>query len=335
MNNKELVAKLTDIAKNYKTLYVMGCIGAPLTEANKNRYCNNHSYNKTPSRTAMIRAASNDTFGFDCVCLIKSVLWGWNGSTNKVYGGATPYTNGVPDIDADAMIGVCKEPSTDFSKIEIGEALWVPGHIGIYIGDGLAVECTPSWDNEVQITACNAPQKGYNRRDWQKHGKLPYITYVKETPTKKPTSDPVPVTNTTLKEGDLVKVAANAVYYNGSQMPDFVKGDKWYVIEVDGDRAVIDENESKTNSICSAVNVKYLSKVGTEKTPTKKVVKKGSLVKVASNAVWYNGTPVPDFVKNDKWYVAEVDGDRAVIDKNASGTNSICSPINIKYLTVV
>ncbi len=332
MTNKELVNKLVDIAKNYKSLYVMGCIGAPLTEASKNRYCNNHSYNKSPDRTAMIRAASGDTFGFDCVCLIKSVLWGWNGSTNKVYGGAVPYSNGVPDIDADAMISVCKEVSTNFAEVEVGEALWVPGHIGVYIGDGLAVECTPSWDNKVQITACNASKKGYNRRDWQKHGKLPYITYVKEAP--KPAPKPTPV-DSTVKVGDLVKVAANAVYYNGAQMPDFVKQDQWYVIEVEGDRAVIDENAAKTNSICSAVNVKYLTKAGATSAPKKKVVKEGSLVKVASNAVWYNGAPVPDFVKKDQWYVAELDGDRAVIDQNASGTNSICSAINVKYLTVV
>ena len=35
MTNKEFVAKLKDIATNYKTLYVMGCFGAPMTAANK------------------------------------------------------------------------------------------------------------------------------------------------------------------------------------------------------------------------------------------------------------------------------------------------------------
>lgn len=29
----------------------------------------------------------------------------------------------------------------------------MPGHWGMYIGDGLAVECTPIWDNGAQITA--------------------------------------------------------------------------------------------------------------------------------------------------------------------------------------
>ena len=44
MTNTEFVAKPKDIAKNYKTLYVMGCFGAPMTAANKKRYTQNHSY---------------------------------------------------------------------------------------------------------------------------------------------------------------------------------------------------------------------------------------------------------------------------------------------------
>jgi hypothetical protein len=69
MNNKELVKKLKQVANNYKTLYVMGCFGAPMTESNKERYIKHHPYNQQPERTKMIRSASNDTFGFDCVNL--------------------------------------------------------------------------------------------------------------------------------------------------------------------------------------------------------------------------------------------------------------------------
>ena len=71
MTNKELAAKVKDIALHYRTLYVNGCFGAPLTASNKQRYCNNNDYNRDPSRQKMIKAASADTFGFDCVCLIK------------------------------------------------------------------------------------------------------------------------------------------------------------------------------------------------------------------------------------------------------------------------
>lgn len=183
MTNKELAVKLINVAKNYKTLYVMGCFGAPMTASNKKRYTQNHSYNRQPERTAMINAASADTFGFDCVCLIKGLLWGWNGNKNAVYGGATYTSNGVPDIGADQMIKVCKNVTTDFSKIEVGEAVWLEGHIGVYVGDGLAVECTPRWANKVQLTACNRNVSGYNRRNWTKHGKLPYVEYVADATT--------------------------------------------------------------------------------------------------------------------------------------------------------
>lgn len=177
MKASDFVAKLKDIATNYKTLYVMGCFGAPMTAANKKRYIDHHPYNKQSARVKLINAASADTFGFDCVCLIKGVLWGWSGDKSKIYGGAKYATKGVSDVDANTMINLCSEVSTDFSKIEVGEAVWTNGHIGVYIGNGLAVECTPAWKNRVQITACNCSKPGYNTRKWKKHGKLPYIDY--------------------------------------------------------------------------------------------------------------------------------------------------------------
>ena len=178
---KELAAAALNVANNYKTLYVMGCFGAPMTAANKKRYTKNNPYNTAADRTRMINAASADTFGFDCVCLIKGLLWGWSGDGSKTYGGAKYAVNGVPDIGADTMITKCSGVSTDFSKVEVGEAVWCKGHIGIYIGGGLAVECTPKWKNCVQVTACNCTKSGYNRRNWTKHGKLPYVTYTGES----------------------------------------------------------------------------------------------------------------------------------------------------------
>ena len=46
MKASEFIEKLQDIVDHYKTLYVMGCFGAPLTGGNVSRYCTNHSYNK-------------------------------------------------------------------------------------------------------------------------------------------------------------------------------------------------------------------------------------------------------------------------------------------------
>lgn len=186
MNSLDFVSKIRDVAENHKTLYVMGCFGAPMMAKNRKRYSKNHSYNKQTVRKTKIQAASADTFGFDCIGLIKGVLWGWNGNTAKTYGGAKYIANGVPDKGANSMIKVCKNVSTDFSKIEVGEVVWMDGHIGVYIGDGLAVESTPAWKDGVQITAVGnlGAKRGYSNRIWTKHGKLPYVDYTQAADTK-------------------------------------------------------------------------------------------------------------------------------------------------------
>ena len=78
MTSDEFVLKVKDIAQNRKTLYVLGCIGAPLNEKTFDRYTSNYPLNSTAKRKAMIADAvkKGGYFGFDCVCLIKSVLWG-------------------------------------------------------------------------------------------------------------------------------------------------------------------------------------------------------------------------------------------------------------------
>lgn len=226
MKAADFVAKLIDVAKNYKTLYVMGCFGAPMNAANKTRYTKNHSYNMKAARTAMIKAASADTFGFDCVCLIKGILWGWNGNKNKSYGGATYASNGVPDIGADTMITRCTSVSTTgWANMLPGEAVWMSGHIGVYIGDGLAVECTPSWANKVQITAVGniGAKSGYNTRKWTKHGRLPWINYTGvSTSTGAVTTTPTTSTTTAaLKVGDVVDFIGTTHYSNASAKSGF------------------------------------------------------------------------------------------------------------------
>lgn len=179
MDNDEFVAIAKSIATDYKTLYVMGCFGAPMSNANKKRYSNNYKYNATNQRKNKIVNSSYDTFGFDCVCLIKGILWGWDGNLNNIYGGATYCSNNVPDVGSDDIMNYCTDVSRDFSNIEIGELVHLPGHVGIYIGNGLVVECTPIWKDGVQITSISnvSVNNNYNIRKWNEHGKLKFINY--------------------------------------------------------------------------------------------------------------------------------------------------------------
>lgn len=61
----------------------------------------------------------------------------------------------------------------------------------------------------------------------------------------------------------------------------------------------------------------------------------GSLVRIKSGATYYNGVRIPTWVMNDQWYVYQLKGNRAVINKNRSGSNSIMSPINVNNLIKV
>ena len=46
MNNIEFSSTAKNIATNYKTLYILGCFGAPLNNSNKQRYTNNYDFTK-------------------------------------------------------------------------------------------------------------------------------------------------------------------------------------------------------------------------------------------------------------------------------------------------
>lgn len=336
MTAQALVDKAVDIAKNYKTLYVMGCFGAPLTGSNVSRYCNNHSYNKAADRTAMIKAAANQSppvFGFDCVCLIKGILWGWDGDASKTYGGAQYATAGVPDIGADTMITKCTGVSTtDWDSMVIGEAVWMSGHIGIYIGDGLAVECTPKWENKVQITAVGniGSKSGYNTRRWTKHGKLPYVDYAGATTgggTQGTTQPSTPsggatgacVGDTVTFTGTKHYVSSNAV--NGSACkPGKAKvtamagnaKHPYHLIKVPGGGSTVyGWVDAKDIQVDGAITV-------------------GSKVKVTKGAKTYTGGGLAFYVYNNTYTVMQVDGDRVVIGLNGVVT----AAVNSKDLTL-
>lgn len=177
---KDFISKVKNIAQNYNTIYCWGSFGFPITQSNITRLVNQYpSVYTTSMQTKLKSLVGKNYFGFDCVGLIKGVLWGFTGDKNKSNGGTAYCSNGVNDIDCNAMFNLCSGKSTDFSNIVPGEFLWMQGHIGVYIGDGLAVEATASWENKVQITAVAniGTKSGYNLRRWTKHGNSPFIDY--------------------------------------------------------------------------------------------------------------------------------------------------------------
>lgn len=172
MKASRFISELKSIANTQKTVYAWGMFGTPISESSVTGKAKQYPQWYTTQKISSVFTPlyGKRYFGFDCVGLVKGVLWGWNGDASKTYGGAVYASNGVPDISADAMIGRCTDVSSNFDRVEPGEFVWMKGHCGVYIGSGQVVEASPKWKNGVQITSLRD-------REWLKHGKLPYIEY--------------------------------------------------------------------------------------------------------------------------------------------------------------
>lgn len=180
---EELAQRHIDVCDNYKTIYMYAAYLWQVTdESIRIKAAQNLQGWYTKAHIEGLRAVANRTppvWGADCVNLTEGILWGWGSDLSKLKGGAIHASNGVPDTNANGMIQLCRDVSTDFSTIEIGEGLWIEGHWGLYVGGGFAIECTGRWKNGVQRTAVLniGKRAGYEGRYWTKHGKLPWVQY--------------------------------------------------------------------------------------------------------------------------------------------------------------
>lgn len=135
---------------------------------------------------------NGNSWNFDCVVSIKSVLWGWNENKKAAHGGAKYKSNGVPDFTCDGGLDYCTDVSSDFRNIIPGEYLTMTGsdyeHVGIYLGDSKVFEVTTAWGvNGAVISELDANGgrwlDGVRCLVWTRHGKLKWIEYINPEPT--------------------------------------------------------------------------------------------------------------------------------------------------------
>lgn len=172
MTGEEFALKCQEVLK-YKTCYAKGTFGQCATSAFIRKKATQYPAWYTSMRIRNLEALPDDTRLFDCVGLIKAVFWNF---PNTVYA-----SNGLKDQNDQKMWESCKDRSEDFSNIQIGELVWMQGHVGLYIGNGKAIECTGAWENKVLISAVSNIGfiQGLHHRRWTGHGKLPFLTYDK------------------------------------------------------------------------------------------------------------------------------------------------------------
>lgn len=85
--------------------------------------------------------------------------------------------------------------------------------------------------------------------------------------TSAPAQEAEVICETAIKEGDIVVLGKDAVYYSGKEIPDWVKNGNWTVKSLSDDRAVLGKNIEGTHEINSPVHVKYLTVVSVHGQP--------------------------------------------------------------------
>lgn len=113
----------------------------------------------------------------DCSGLIRSYWW-LNPKTKQIEAGS----NGISAMTADGMYQASTEKGGIAAIPEIpGLAVWQPGHIGVYIGNGEVIEAM-STEYGVVKTKLSSGR-------WTHWLKIPHIKYVKETDKDKNNKD--------------------------------------------------------------------------------------------------------------------------------------------------
>lgn len=186
MTNKEFVKSVENIFSK-DTIYAKGAIATYVSLNTINSLKNQKNiaswYTSSKIKSRFEPLYGKDYYAFDCSGLIKAAIWGFEPEQKDFRCTKGYEINGIGDFPVDTVSDVEKVGivSNDFSSVEIGEMLFTPGHVGVYVGNGLCIECTPAWDNCVQYTAVGnfGSKKGYNTRTWKYHVKLNCLTYEK------------------------------------------------------------------------------------------------------------------------------------------------------------
>lgn len=166
------------LALGNDSIYLYGSFGQTLTEAFITQKAKQYVYNI--SRQSIYKnclRSSGTEYAFDCVGLIKSYIWGGYGKPKYV---------SSQDKSANGMYNAAKVKG-DISTMPETEGLlvWMSGHIGIYIGNGYVIECTPAKVFAKQDHGGGGVCKTkLSDRKWKKWCECPYITYSKAAKPK-------------------------------------------------------------------------------------------------------------------------------------------------------
>jgi len=178
---KQFIAKLYDcMASN--NIYVSAGWGANLQGEWLEKYTTNNDYNRKHAKEIKKAAEKQPCWGFDCICLIKAILWGFNFNYSKRNGGCVYKANGVPDYGTKKFFEECCHDQQWIEKgctIPAGAIVWTDGHIATSIGDGKVIESTRYGGAVIRIAGIRGVYTGTDLpiRHFDKWGYCNFIDY--------------------------------------------------------------------------------------------------------------------------------------------------------------
>lgn len=126
-------------------------------------------------------------------------------------------------------------------------------------------------------------------------------------------------TSITTIEGNSNDQVSRNTYRKGNSIIAGFGRPKWSIVT--GSSTIPSTTASTTTSTSTPAQ--------TSTTTVSSKLQVGDKVRIKPGSKYYNSSiTIPDFVINDTWIVLSINGDRVVINKNASGTHMIMSPIN-------
>ena len=223
--------------------YVYGTIGQTCTERLLDQCAERYPANNLAG--GAMRQAGEKWLGkkvADCSGIVKAYLM------SEYTGGPITYS---AEVDTAVHYNAAKEKGPISTMPDIpGILVYMPGHVGVYVGDGEVIESAGTLYGVKKSTV----EKSYISGPWTHWYKCPGITYdeIEESETEQKPEEEKPAAPAEIKVGNAVKIKAGATYTNGVKVPDSVTGKTYTIQQVNGEKALLKE-------IVSWVETKYLT----------------------------------------------------------------------------
>lgn len=152
MTNESLVETLFKLLE-VNTVYVNGGFGTTLKGSQLDRYTSK-GYNKENEAKIRQAASQPPCYGFDCIGMVKGLLWGFSFKPDATYGGAVYQSNNIKDVTISSFVKqYCDNvgKTSDASKYPIGSFVYRDDHCGVYVGEGAVVHCSRNGSGKVQL----------------------------------------------------------------------------------------------------------------------------------------------------------------------------------------